>query len=55
MLDKQQIHDELGRPIALRTDFFQKGNRRSREIPEFEQAGRRIRELLAQLAHVKAA
>jgi hypothetical protein len=48
--DKQQISAELTRLIALQTEFFQKGNPTPDEIQEFERAGRRTRELFAQLA-----
>jgi hypothetical protein len=41
--DRQQIDAELSRLIALRTEFFQKGNPMATEIQEFEQAGKRIR------------
>jgi hypothetical protein len=53
--DKQQISAELTRLIALQTEFFQKGNPTPDEIQEFKQAGRRTRELFAQLAQLKAA
>ena len=53
--DRQQIDAELSRLIALRTEFFQKGNPMATEIQEFEQAGKRIRELFAELAQMKAA
>ena len=50
MLDRQQIDAELSCLITLRTEFFQKGNPTLREIQEFEQAGKRIRELFSKLA-----
>jgi len=53
--DKQQIDIELSRLIALQTAFYRKGNPTSEEIREFEQAGRRTRELFAALAQTKAA
>jgi hypothetical protein len=53
--DRQQIDAELSRLIALRTEFFQKCNPAATEIQEFEWAGRRIRELFAELAQMKAA
>jgi hypothetical protein len=53
--DRQQIEAELSRLIALQTEFYQKGNPTPDEIQEFEQAGRRIRELFAELAQMKAA
>ena len=53
--DKIQVSAELSRLIALQTEFFQKGNPTPAEIQEFEQAGRRIRELFAELAQVNKA
>jgi hypothetical protein len=53
--DKTQISAELSRLIALQTEFFQRGNPTPSEIQEFEWAGRRIRELLAQLAQLNKA
>jgi hypothetical protein len=53
--DKQEINAELTSLIALQTEFFQKGNPTPEEIREFQQAGRRTRELFAQLAQLKAA
>ena len=53
--DKQQINVELSRLIALQTAFYQKANPTPDEIREFEQAGRRTRELFAALAQAKAA
>ena len=50
--DKIQISAELSRLIALQTEFFQKGNPTPSEIQEFEWAGRRTRELFAQLAQL---
>jgi hypothetical protein len=40
----------LTRLIALQTEFFQKGNPTPDEIRDFQQAGRRTRELFAQMA-----
>jgi hypothetical protein len=53
--DRQQIDAELSGLIALQTAFYQKGNPTPAEIQAFEQAGRRIRELFAELAQMKAA
>jgi hypothetical protein len=53
--DKQQTNAELTRLIAVQTEFFQKRNPTPADIQEFEQAGRRTRELFAQLAQLKAA
>jgi hypothetical protein len=53
--DKQQINAELSRLIALQTAFYQKSNPTPDEIREFEQAGRRTRELFAQLAQLHRA
>jgi hypothetical protein len=53
--DRQQIDAELSRLIALQTEFYQKGNPTPAELQEFEQAGRRIRELFVQLTQHKAA
>ena len=53
--DIQQINVELSRLIALQTEFYRKGNPTPDEIRQFEQAGRRTRELFAALAQVKAA
>ena len=53
--DKQQINAELSRLIALQTAFYQKSNPTPDEIREFEQAGRRTRELFAQLARLHRA
>jgi hypothetical protein len=50
--DKIQISAELSRLIALQTEFFKKGNPTPAEIQEFEWAGRRTRELFAQLAQL---
>jgi hypothetical protein len=50
--DRQQIDTELSRLIALRTEFFQKSSPTAADIQEFEQSGRRIRELFAQLAQL---
>ena len=50
--DKIKISAELSRLIALQTEFFQKGNPTPSEIQEFEWAGRRTRELFAQLAQL---
>jgi hypothetical protein len=56
IVDRQQIDAELSRLIAQRTAFFQKSNPTPADIQEFEQAGRRIRELFVQLAQlIKAA
>jgi hypothetical protein len=51
--EKQQIDAELSRLIALQAEFFQKGNPTPAEIEEFKQAGKRTRELFAQLAQMK--
>jgi hypothetical protein len=53
--DKQEINAELTRLIALQTEFFQKGSPTPDEIQEFKQAGRRTRELFAQLAQLNKA
>jgi hypothetical protein len=53
--DKTEIGIELSRLIALQTEFFQKGNPPPAEIQEFEQAGRRTRELFARLAQLNTA
>jgi hypothetical protein len=53
--DKTEIGIELSRLIALQTEFFQKGNPTPAEIQEFERAGRRTRELFAQLAQLNKA
>ena len=55
ILDKQQINIELSRLIALQTEFYQKGNPTPDEAREFVQAGRRTRELFAQLAQLNKA
>jgi hypothetical protein len=52
MADKIQISAELSRLIALQTEFFQRRNPTPAEIQEFEWAGRRTRELFAQLAQL---
>ena len=54
-MNKDQINVELSRLIALQTEFYKKGNPAPAEIQEFELAGRRIRELFAELAQMKAA
>jgi len=53
--DKMQISAELSRLIALQTEFYQKGDPTPAELQEFEQAGRRIRELFVQLAQLNKA
>ena len=53
--DKMQISAELSRLIALQTEFYQKGDPTQDEIREFERAGRRTRELFAQLAQLNKA
>ena len=53
--DKQQINVELSRLIALQTEFYQKGDPTPAELQEFEQAGKRIRELFVQLAQLNKA
>ena len=53
--DKIQISAELSRLIALQAEFFRKSNPTRAEIEEFKQAGRRIRELFAELAQVNKA
>ena len=50
--DRQQIDAELSGLIALRTEFFQKRDPTAADVQEFEQSGRRIRELFAQLAQM---
>jgi hypothetical protein len=50
-----QISAELSRLIALQTEFYQKGNPTPDEIRGFERAGRRTRELFAQLAQLNKA
>ena len=50
--DKIKISAELSRLIALQTEFFQKGDPTPADIQEFEWAGRRTRELFAQLAQL---
>ena len=50
-----EINIELSRLIALQTAFYQKSDPTPAELQEFEQAGRRIRELLALLAQKRAA
>jgi hypothetical protein len=42
----------LSRLIALRTEFFQKSDPTPADIQEFEQCGRRIHRLFAQLAQL---
>ena len=54
-VNKSQISSELSRLITLQTEFYQKANPTPAELQEFEQAGRRIRELFAELAKKKAA
>ena len=49
-MNESQISSELSRLITLQTEFYQKGNPTPDELQEFEQAGRRTRELFAQLA-----
>jgi hypothetical protein len=53
--DRQQIDTELSRLIALRTEFFQKSDPTPADIQEFEQCGRRIHRLFAQLAQLNKA
>ena len=50
-----EISTELSRLIAVQTAFYQKANPTPAELQEFEQAGRRIRELFAELGKKKAA
>jgi hypothetical protein len=50
-----QISAELSRLIALQTEFYQKGDPTPAELQEFEQAGKRIRQLFAELAQVNKA
>ena len=50
-----EISTELSRLIAVQTEFYQKANPTPAELQEFEQAGRRIRELFAQLAQLNKA
>ena len=54
-VNKDQINVELSRLIALQTEFYQKANPTPAELQEFERAGRRIRELFAQLAQLTKA
>jgi hypothetical protein len=50
-----EINIELSQLIAVQTALYQKANPTPAELQEFEHAGRRIRELFAELAKKKAA
>lgn len=52
IIDRQQIDAELSRLIALRAEFYLKDGSTAAEVQEFEQAGKRIRELFVQLAQL---
>ncbi len=49
-IDRQKIDAELSRLITLRAEFYRKDGPTAAEVQEFEQTGKRIRELFVQLA-----